>query len=102
MRHPISHIPQLSQREVYQLLQAKGSPWLKSHVLFADRKIVVVNKPPGFVCQLNHMKRKSKVCVLSACLLDSITLLSRSTNALLSSTPFLKVLTPCSTFHFPD
>jgi len=61
MRRSISHIPQLSQREIYTLLQTKGSPWLKSHVVFADRKVVVVNKPPGFVCQLNHMKRKSWV-----------------------------------------
>ncbi|KIM41979.1 hypothetical protein M413DRAFT_445167 [Hebeloma cylindrosporum] len=53
MRQSINHIPQISQRQIYRLLQTKGSHWLKSHVLFADRQILVVNKPPNFVCQLS-------------------------------------------------
>lgn len=83
IRHPINHIPQFSQRQIYQLLQTKGSRWLKSHVLFADRQIVVVNKPPDFVCQLNHMNTTSKVSVrvVTAFLLNKVNFLSSSTDA---------------------
>ena len=69
----------INQREIYQLLHTKGSHWLKTHVLFADRKIVVVNKPPDFVCQLNH---KSKVSVVTAFLVDNNIIPSRSTDTL--------------------
>ncbi|KAF9528804.1 pseudouridine synthase [Crepidotus variabilis] len=51
---PTSNLKRLSQAEIYQSLRIKGSTWLKNHVLYADRQVVVLNKPPGLVCQLNH------------------------------------------------
>lgn len=38
----------------FRLLQERGSPWLKSRVLFADHQAIVLNKPPNFVCQLRR------------------------------------------------
>ncbi|KAF8957652.1 pseudouridine synthase [Flammula alnicola] len=55
-------VKRFTQREVYQRLHGYGSPWLKSHVLFADRQIVVLNKPPGLVSQVDrsHYARNSE------------------------------------------
>ncbi|KAF8873162.1 pseudouridine synthase [Gymnopilus junonius] len=42
----------LLQKDIYKLLQQRGSEWLKKHVVFADRQLVVLNKPPGVISQL--------------------------------------------------
>ncbi|KAF8811907.1 pseudouridine synthase [Phlegmacium glaucopus] len=39
---------------IFRLLHERGSPWLKSKVLFADHQAIVLNKPPGLVCQLHR------------------------------------------------
>jgi len=44
----------MSQGEIYTRLRQRGSAWLKSHVLYADRQLVVLNKPPGLICQINN------------------------------------------------
>jgi len=44
----------MSQGEIYTRLRQHGSTWLKSHVLYADRQLVVLNKPPGLICQINN------------------------------------------------
>ena len=45
------------QEEIYTRLQQHGSFWLKKHVLFADRQLVVLNKPPGLICQRNGTQK---------------------------------------------
>ncbi|KAF8153960.1 pseudouridine synthase [Crassisporium funariophilum] len=55
----------MSKRIVAQLLQKSDSPWLRSRVLYADRRALVLNKPPGLVCQL-HDKPEPKV-ILDTC-----------------------------------
>ncbi|PPQ79964.1 hypothetical protein CVT24_003749 [Panaeolus cyanescens] len=37
-----------------KFLPSTASPWLKSRVLFADSKLLVLNKPPNFLCQLDR------------------------------------------------
>ena len=44
----------MSQGEIYTQLRQHGSAWLKTHVLYADRQLVVLNKPPGIICQTNN------------------------------------------------
>lgn len=51
----------LSQSKIYQLLRTVGSPWLKAHVLYANDKIVLLNKPSNLVCQVNNSGNKFKV-----------------------------------------
>ncbi|KAF8200324.1 pseudouridine synthase [Pholiota molesta] len=51
----------LSQFKIYQRLRTSGSPWLKAHVLYANDKVVVLNKPPELVCQLNNSGDKFRV-----------------------------------------
>jgi hypothetical protein len=51
----------LSQSKIYQRLRTSGSPWLKAHVLYANDKVVVLNKPPELVCQLNNSGDKFRV-----------------------------------------
>ncbi|KJA22658.1 hypothetical protein HYPSUDRAFT_66875 [Hypholoma sublateritium FD-334 SS-4] len=53
-------LTRLTQSDIYQRLQSVGSSWLKSHVLYADHKTVVLNKPAGLVCQLNNSDYKLK------------------------------------------
>ncbi|PPQ66414.1 hypothetical protein CVT26_011283 [Gymnopilus dilepis] len=50
----------LSQQDIYRLLQQRGSAFLKQHVLFADRQVVILNKPPGIVSQLGASARGQK------------------------------------------
>jgi 23S rRNA-/tRNA-specific pseudouridylate synthase len=46
-----------------RLLQAHGSPWLKSKVLFADHRAIVLNKPSNLVCQLRRIGDNDTVCL---------------------------------------
>jgi 23S rRNA-/tRNA-specific pseudouridylate synthase len=55
------YVGRLTQRMIYDQLRAEGTPWLKKHVLYADRQVLVVNKPPGLVCQLDHKELTAKV-----------------------------------------
>lgn len=44
----------MSSSSIFRLLQEGGSPWLKSKVLYADHRAIVLNKPPDLVCQLRR------------------------------------------------
>lgn len=58
-------IKRLAQPEIYRRLQSElGSAWLKKHVLFADSKMVVFNKPPNLICQLDSSVKPHEVCLL--------------------------------------
>jgi len=52
----------MKQAEMYARLRQIGSSWLKKSVVYADRQLIVINKPPGLICQLNH-KSKGKEAV---------------------------------------
>ena len=52
----------MKQAEMYARLRQIGSSWLKKSVVYADRQLIVINKPPGLICQLNH-KSKGKETV---------------------------------------
>ncbi|KAF5329473.1 hypothetical protein D9619_009127 [Psilocybe cf. subviscida] len=54
------YVGRLTQRMIYDQLRAEGSPWLKKHVLYADRQVIVMNKPPGLICQLDHKESTAK------------------------------------------
>lgn len=56
----------MSTSATFKLLQERGSPWLKSKVLYADHRAIVLNKPPNFVCQLRRPTTDTGVC-LSSC-----------------------------------
>ena len=47
----------MSQGEIYTRLRLHGSAWLRSHVLYADRQLVVLNKPPDLVCQIDNSRK---------------------------------------------
>jgi len=49
----------ISQSAIYNQLRQRGSTWLKKHVIYADRQIAVLNKPPGLVCQVDHAQKRA-------------------------------------------
>ncbi|KAF4611677.1 hypothetical protein D9613_003649 [Agrocybe pediades] len=51
----------LSQTEIYNRLREVGTQWLKKHVLFADRQMIVVQKPPNLVCQVDGSLQTEKL-----------------------------------------
>lgn len=54
----------MSNSSIFKLLQERGSPWLKSKVLYADHRAIVLNKPTNLVCQLRRLTgdRDTGVC----------------------------------------
>ena len=55
----------LTQAGIYSQLRQNGSDWLKKHVIYADRQLIVLDKPPGLVCQMNH--RQERTDAVSPC-----------------------------------
>lgn len=87
----------------FRLLKERGSSWLRSKVLFADHRVIVLNKPPNLVCQLHRptRDRDAEVCLqvqLRTYITDSGTMLLYDRNRDLSmvSMRFFMVITfPC-------
>ncbi|CAA7262684.1 unnamed protein product [Cyclocybe aegerita] len=54
-------VQRLTPRHIYKTVRERGSCWLKTHLLYADPHLIVLNKPPNVVCQVHHNWSRTEI-----------------------------------------